>query len=320
LILTDSATDVVAVGTADGSVKWRVNLFERVREAVPDRYLVGSRQPPERFSPVALATPDCVYVQTSYGIHGMTPANGREQWRVYLDTQEDDGRLHAPGGLALTERMVWASYGRPGTVYAADLRQGRLKTTRTDVPEDHPWRPVVAGSGTVAFTSQIVWSTNADSGVVVGINGRSGPDWQFPGLASDGAAAFSAIATDGRRIVACEAHEQRNVFAVFVLRATSGGLEWVKQDPIDTAEFAVGDGQRFQVCHPAVAGDTVIVGYGMSDQGTGQGILSGRSLSDGNVRWQTRIPVAPQEAVVAGERLYVGGPRGDVLAFETGDS
>jgi outer membrane protein assembly factor BamB len=110
------------------------------------------------------------------------------------------------------------------------------------------------------------------------------------------------------------------VFAVFALRATSGGLEWVKQDPIDTAEFAVGDGQRFQVCHPAVAGDTVIVGYGMSGQGTGQGILSGRSLSDGSVRWQTRIPVAPQEAVVAGERLYVGGPRGDVLAFETGDS
>lgn len=132
--LTDTRTDVIAVDTSTGTVRWRVNLHEQLAGTVPDRFLTGSGHSSDWFSLLPLATPEAVYIQSSYGIHGLAPDDGREQWRIYLGTT-DSHVLEDIGGLALSDNRVWASYGGPiPSVYAIEMFDGSPTIERATAP------------------------------------------------------------------------------------------------------------------------------------------------------------------------------------------
>lgn len=320
LFLTDSGTDVIAVDVADGTVRWRVNLYERVAEIVPDRFLTGSRDSPDQFSPVPLATPDTVYIQSSFGLHGLAPADGREQWRIYLgdhDHIEDTRVLEDPGGLAVTGEQVWASYGEPTpSIYAVEMVNGSPTIDRVSAPLDLPGRPVVASNGGVTVASQVIWSTDAHRTLAFGAAEDTGVTWQFPGLAGSGPAAFSSVATDGERVFVCEGHESQELFVVFALDASTGGLEWLFRESLVDRDISVAAPAEFRLSQPVVGNDTVVVGYGVSlEETAGQGLLIALSSEGGRVRWRTSLSIAPRDVAVAGDRVYVSGREKGVIAL-----
>ncbi|MFB6160309.1 MAG: PQQ-binding-like beta-propeller repeat protein [Haloferacaceae archaeon] len=318
LYLTDARTDVVAVDESDGTVRWRVNLHERVAERVPDRFLTGSGGSPDRFSLLPLATPGTVYVQSSHGLHGLAPENGRERWRIYLGDRNGDSHvLEDLGGFAVGSDRVWASYGGPvPSVYTVETFDGSPTAERAPAPLDLPGRPVVTGDGDVGVASRVVWSTDAHEPLAFGVAGGTGVTWQFPGLANSGAAAFSSLATDGERTFVCEGHEQRELFVVYALRASTGGIEWTFRDSLADRDVSTASPAEFRLCQPVVVGDAMIAGYGIgSDHGTGEGTLVALSTADGRERCRTDLAVAPEDVAVTGDRVYVGGRLGGVLAL-----
>jgi outer membrane protein assembly factor BamB len=334
LYLTDGGTDVVAVDASDGTVRWRVDLYDRVSRTVPDRFLTASGRSPDWFAPRPLATPDTVYVQTSYGLHGLAPADGRERWRLYLgdrhdDRDEDGSPLIDPGGLALVDGQVWASYGGPvPSVYAVELIDGTPTVDRVRAPVRLPGRPVVTGDGRASLTDQVTWSTDARDTLAVGVAGGTGVAWQFPGRVSTGAAAFSPLATDGDRVFVCEGHEAEATFVVFALRAPTGGLEWRYRESLADWDVSTAAPAAFRLAHPAVADDTLLVGYGIGpspgaepagDEATERGTLVALSTAEGRVRWRTDLPVAPESVAVAGDRVFVSGRRPGVVALAAPD-
>ncbi|WP_276274108.1 PQQ-binding-like beta-propeller repeat protein [Haloarcula litorea] len=320
LYLGDFETDVIAVDVSDGTVRWRIDLYERVSEVVPDRYLTAPDDPPERFAPIPRATPDCVYVQTSYGLHGLAPENGRERWRIHLGDALDDARVFQdPGGMAITDDRVLASYGRPEQLLlGVRLHDGAPAVDRTTVPVRYPDRPLVTGEGTTALDSGVIWSTDATGTLAAGVSGASAVDWQFAGLASSGAAAFSSLAADGSRLFVCEGHEAASEFVVFALRAATGGLEWLTREPIADAATVDEPDADFRVAEPAVAGGTLLVGYGASaEAGSEAGTLIALSATDGSERWRTDLAVAPRDVAATETGVYVSGQRRGVSGLTT---
>ena len=318
--LTDTRTDVLAVDASDGTLRWRVNLHERLGETVPDRFLTGSGRSEDWFSLLPMATPDTVYIQSSYGIHGLNPEDGSEQWRIYLGNRNGDSHvLEDLGGLAVRANRVWASYGGPTpAVFTIEMFDGSPSIDRATAPLYLPGRPVVTSDGDVSIARQVVWSTDARETLAFGVAGGTGVTWQFPGLASSGAAAFSSLATDGERMFICEGHEQQELFVVYALRASTGGIEWVVRDSLSDRNVATASPAEFRLCQPVVAGDTLIVGYGTApDQETGHGELIALSTSDGRERWRIDLSVAPRDAAVTADRIYVGGQKRGILAFAT---
>ena len=320
IYLTDTRTDAVAVDASDGAVRWRVNLHERLGETVPDRFLTGSGRSADWFSLLPLATPNTVYIQSSYGIHGLAPEDGSEQWRIYLGNRNGDSHvLEDLGGLAVSADRVWASYGGPTpAVFTIEMFDGSPSIDRATAPLDLPGRPVVTSDGDVSIARRVVWSTDARETLAFGVAGGAGVTWQFPGLASSGAAAFSSLATDGERMFICEGHEQQELFVVYALRASTGGIEWIVRDSLSDRDVATASPAEFRLCHPVVAGDTLVVGYGIGpDQEPGHGELIALSTSDGRERWRTDLSIAPRNVAVTADRLYVGGQQSEILAFDT---
>ena len=315
LYLSDFETDVIAVDAADGTVRWRIDLYERVAEAVPERRLVAPNQSRDRFAPVPAATPDCVYVQTGYGVHGLAPGDGRERWRLPLgDELDDDTVLQDPGGLAVTESRVLASYGRPDQLlYGVRRDDDGIIVDRTTVPIRYPNRPLVAGGATTALGSGVLWSTDALGTLAVGAAGTSAVKWEFQGMASTGAAAFSSPASDGTRLFVCEGHETTGEFVVFALRADTGGLEWLYQESVSEHGIELSSDTEFRVATPAVADGTVLAGYGTNaDRGGAAGTVVALSTADGTERWRADLPVAPKDIAPTGTGVYVGGRRAGI--------
>lgn len=315
LFLTDAGTDVVAVDVANGSVRWRVNLHDRVARVVPDRFHSGDS--PAAFSPVALATPETVYVQTAYGLHGLAPTDGRERWRVRLgDTGSDATPNEGPGGLAVDHGQVLASYGRPEpVVYEVRTHRGEPSVERTAAATRLPGRPIVVDGRTV-LTSRVVWSTSVHGTLAFGVGGRTETAWQFPGLAGEGPVAYSRLAADEGRAFVCEGYESTETLAVFGLRAADGGLAWLQRDPIDDRDVARSGAGAFRLAGPVVVGDTLLVGAGVApDEAAGRGWLVAFATDDGRVRWRSDLPFAPGLLAVAGSRVYAGGRRGGVVAL-----
>lgn len=313
--LTESGAEVVAVDAADGTVRWRRNLREHVASEVPEKYLSASTSR-TAFSMLLTATPETVYVQSPYGIHGLAPADGTEQWRVYLGRQTEKPALEEPYGLAVTDRRVWASYGgRVRSLFAVGVSEDGPEVQRVELPLEFPSTPVATGDREAALTHDITWATSPVETLAVGATGDE-VEWQFPGHAGDGAAAYSPLATDGERVFACASHEQPAQFVACAVRASSGKLEWLHRESLANEDVEVGAGREFRLCRPAVAGDTLLVGYGTApEEETGHGEILALARRDGGVEWRTDLSVAPQDLLVTSTGLYVGGQQGSVLAL-----
>ena len=313
LYLTDFRTDVLAVDVQDGTVRWRVNLYDRVAESVPEQYVSEPDSQPEAFAPIPVATPDCVYVQTSYGVHGVAPEDGEERWRLYLGGELPDDRvLGDSGGVAVTEDRVLVSYGRPEQLlfnirqYSDDPVVGR----RT-VPIGSPAHPLVVDGETTALGSRVIWSTNTARTLATGPGRTRGVPWQFEGLASDGPAAFSTVATDGTRVFVCEAHEEPGEFVVFAIRADTGGLEWIHRESIRENGIVRSPGTDLRVGHPAVAAGTLLAGYGLdSEPGSDTGMLLALSPTGGTEQWRIPLSIAPRDIAPTETGIYMSGYRG----------
>jgi len=310
LYLTDTETDVIAVDLSEGTVRWRINLYDRVADAVPEQYLVESSKAPEEFAPVPAATPECVYVQTGYGLHGLAPEDGRERWRLYLgDELEDDRALEDPGGIALTDDRVLLSYGRPEQLLLSIRRHdGEPVVDQTTVPIEAPDLPLVTDSGSTALGSNVVWASDTHWTLAAGAARRSSTWWQFEGLASTGAAAFSSLAYDGTRVFVCEAHEKPDEFVVFALRAETGGLEWLYRESISDSGIVRPFDADLRVAHPAVADGTLLTGYGAgAGHGSETGTLIALSTTEGSPRWRTDLSVAPRDIAPTSSGIYISG-------------
>lgn len=318
LYVTDGGTDVVAVNEADGTIYWRRNLYKRVAAGVPDKFLSASDSPAD-FSPLPLATPETVYIQSSYGLHGLAPEDGAEQWRLYLGDQTDETALEDPYGLAVADRRVWASYeGHVQSLFTIGLSDGTPETTQTHLPPGFPSNPVVTSDRDAVLTHDITWGTSPQETLAIGVTGDD-VEWQFPGHAGEGAAAYSPLATDGERVFVCASHEQPERLVVFALRASTGKLEWLHRESLTDREVSVGAGREFRLCQPAVTGDSLIVGYGnAAEAATGHGEIVAVSRTNGRVRWRMELSVAPRYVAMTSNRLYVGGQQGGVVAL-TGD-
>ena len=314
LYVTDGGTDVIAVNAADGTVRWRRNLYDRVADSVPKKFLSPSDSP-AGFSPIPLATPETVYIQSSYGVHGLAPGDGTEQWRLYLGDQTDEAALEDPYGLAVTDQRVWASYGGHVQSLFTINPGGSPEIERVRLPLEFPSNPVVTSDREAALTHDITWATSPQETLAVGATGDD-VEWQFPGHAGEGAAAYSSLATDGERVFVCASHEQPERLVVFALRASTGKLEWLHRESLADRDVSVGTGQGFRLCQPAITGETLLVGYGEnSEKRTGHGEVVALSRAAGHVQWRTDFSIAPRQVAMTSTRLYVGGQQGGVVAL-----
>lgn len=308
--------DVVAVDAADGAVRWRRDLYEQVAEAVPEKFLSRTGSP-EEFGVTPLATPETVLVQTPFGIHGLEPSDGTEQWRLHLATEGGGTALAQPVGLAVTDSRVWATYGYPRTLlFAVEVDDDGHSVQRTRLPFGHyPGTPVAVDDRTAVLTSGVTWSTNPTDTLAVGATAHD-VDWEFPGHAGEGAAAYSSLATDGERAFVCQATERPARLTVSALRTETGKLAWSHRESLADRQVWIADGQGFRLCQPVVAGDSVLVGFGQRPGGTaGDGAVLALSRDEGRLQWRADLPVAPQDAMVTNTRLYVGGQEGGVVAL-----
>jgi len=315
MYLAESGADIVAVDAADGTVRWRRALREHVASEVPGKYLSAPNSATD-FPALLTATPETVYVQSPYGIHGLAPADGAEQWRVYLGRQTENPALEEPYGLAVTDRRVWASYGgRVRSLFAVGVSGDGPEVERVELPLEIPSTPVLTGDGRVALTHAVTWGTSPAETLAVGATSDE-VEWQFPGHAGDGAAAYSPLATDGERVFACASHEQPAQFVACAVRASTGKLEWLHRKSLANEDVEVGAGREFRLCRPAVAGDTLLVGYGTApERERGHGEVLALARRDGGVEWRTDLSVAPQDLLVTSTGLYVGGQQGSVVAL-----
>lgn len=320
LYMTDGGTDILAVNTADGTLRWRRNLYDRVADAVPEKFLSASTSA-TGFSPIPVATPETVYVQSSYGLHGLAPGDGAEQWRLYLGDQTDEAALEDPYGLAVTDRRVWASYaGHVQSLFTIELSDGSPEIERTRLPLEFPSHPVVTSDRDAVLTHDITWATRPQEALAIGVDGED-VEWQFPGHAGDGAAAYSLVATDGDRVFVCASHEQPERLVVFALRAATGKLEWVHRESLADRDVSVGAGREFRLCQPAVTGETLVVGYGShAERKTGRGEVVALSREAGRVQWRSSVSVAPEDVMMTSTGLYVGGQVGGIVAMTDEDS
>jgi len=313
LYISGLGSDVIAVDAADGAVRWRRNLYERLAESVPEKFLSRTGSP-EEFEAMPLATPETVLVQTPYGIHGLAPSDGTEQWRLYLARETDDPVLANPFGLAVADDRVWASYGHRLVRVGVDDDGPSVEQTQLSFRHASA-SPVATGDRTAVLGTAVEWSTSQVGTLAAGVSGHR-VDWEFPGHAGEGAAAYSRLATDGERAFVCQATEQPERLVVSALRVETGKLDWSHRESLADRGVSVANGQSFRLCQPVVAGDSLVVGFGPQyDRETGRGTVLALSRDAGRVQWRTDLSVAPRHVMVTSEGLYVGGHRGGVVAL-----
>lgn len=322
---TDGVRTVYALDTGDGTVRWRVDAFDRLAETIPERYLWP--EPGDVFSPRLLPTPETVYLVTSYGHHGLDPADGTERWRVFVPPDDYPRSFHeSDGGFVVTRNAVVSTHITEssqltslfgGEARTDDIAFGRLDisaptfvdgilcATRGMIEETHGLDPVAAGFHVGSHLHQY-----ADH------------EWTFPGLrGGDGVHQLVPAATDGGRLFLAQLTPADDRFRVgtVALDASDGTLWWLHETPVE------GDASRdelddFAVGTPAVAGDAVLVGLvssvtsGEADPADGR--LLALDAEDGSERWQVPVGVVPKEVAVAGDRIYVAGRRGGLVALD----
>jgi len=235
---------------------------------------------------------------------------------LYLVDHIDEAALEDPYGLAVTDRRVWASYGgHVQSLFTVGLLDGRLEIERTRLPLEFPSNPVVTSDREAVLTHDIVWGTRPQDTLAVGVAGDD-VEWQFPGYAGEGAAAYSPLATDGDRAFVAASYEQQEQLVVFALQAATGKLEWLHRESLADRNVSVGAGREFRLCQPAVTGETLVIGYGNDpEKGTGHGEVVALSRAKGRVQWRSNLSVAPQDVMMTSDRLYVGGQMGTVVAL-----
>lgn len=323
LVFGASGTDVGAVDVADGSVRWQQSLYDEVSPAVSAASLGAAASEPGAFGARPLATPEEVYVQSSYGLHGLDPARGSEQWRVALTASsgdEDVDPLGLSGGLAVASDRVWASYGEPEpALFEVVVDDGEAFVDTVETPEAHVRRPVVTGDGpTYSVALSVGWSgTSGHGGPLVSASGNGRfPDWASAGLATRGRPVRAGpVATDGTRYVLPQLFRTGDglAFGLIALHTTTGAVEWTAREPV---EVPFSDFEFFEhtvLCDPVVAGRTVLAGYGVSpeyDEPPTDGVIAGYGVTSGERRWQVETGVVPRHLAAVGNRLYVGGPGG----------
>ena len=323
LVTGASGTDIVALDVGDGSLLWQRALYDEVSSEVSAESLGVASETPEKFGATPRATPDRMYVQSSYGLHGLDPADGSEQWRVALSPDsrdEDAGPLGLSGGLAVASDRVWASYGEPEPMlFELVADDGEAVVDTVEVPESHVRRPAVAGDGPAySVALSVGWEGSTGYGgplVSVSGNGRF-PDWASAGLATRGRPTRAGpVATDGTRYVLAQLFRTGDglEFGLIALHTTTGAVEWTAREPLQVP-FA--DFEFFEhtvLCDPIVAGDTVLAGYGVSpgyDEPPTEGVLVGYDVTSGERRWRRGTDIAPRHLAAAGNRLYVAGHGG----------
>lgn len=328
VVVSVAGTDVLALDAADGTVRWRVDLFERVAEAVPKKYLTEfPEQAPEEFAATPLATPDEVYVQTAYGVHGLAPDDGTERWRLYLGDQTAYAdQFQYPTGLALAPDRLWACYGHPEATLVTVFDAGGEVTVQATETAGNATRPVVVGDGptySVGLSYHASGSTNFAGPLVTGVDNGPFPDWTFPGLAThEGPTRFSRVATDGEWLFVPQARivDGETEFAVMALRHATGGLGWVARERLGRLGDPADLFQQLELCRPVVAGETLLVGYATitdpePDEAPTSGVLVGRSTRDGTERWRVPLDLAPARLAVADDRVFVAGWQGGLAAL-----
>lgn len=324
LYVTIDRRAVVALDAADGTTRWRADLLSRLRDAVPARFLARG---PREFWPHVLATPDTVYVQTGYGLHGLDPADGTERWRLYLgdpDGDADERVRRDPRGFALGEHEVWASYGGGyrRTLVEVTVIDGEPHVDAGDVALEYPTAPTAVGSETnppLVF-GQWVASTGFVEPIAAGDPLRSDRDWTFGGFAAPGGPSrTTGVATDGNRMFVCQVRrvEEGYELGTFALDPDTGALVWSRRDSVplgSDADFF----DRCSLARPAVAGDTLLVAYGAdppAEDADPTRALVGLSTADGTERWRVDPGIQPRQVAVAGDRLYITGEHGGFAAF-----
>lgn len=315
-------TDVVALDATDGTTRWRVDLHDRTTDAVPSRFVTDD---PHTFEARPFATPETVYVQTAYGLHGLAPNDGTERWRLYLgsDGNYNDRILQYPGRLAVGKRTVWAAYRHPtGRLFDVTIAADEVHVDANELAVEYPSAPVVAGTGIDAQVSfgQRVGSTGVISPVAAGDpDGYRG--WAFPGLAAgDGPTWVTGAATDGDSLFVTQTRplDERFELAVLALDVGTGGLVWSHREPLGLPRSAPDFFDQLAVTAPVVAGDTALVGVATDPQDEdteATRTLLALDTDEGTERWRVDPGVDPQDIVVAGDRLYVTGEHGGFAAF-----
>lgn len=306
---TDSTRDLLAIDTADGSVVWRRSLRKQVADAVPGEYVPGPGDGRE-FGPVVTPTPHTLYVATGYGLHGVDADDGAELWRVFLG--DEGGSLFRPRAVAvttdgahLTGLVSWSAsvmrYGSP------ENEEIDVEHRRTDA--NFVGRPMTTDRHNVAFLNR----GSLDEGALVTGVGPGGARWTFPGHIGDGSDTSAEFATDGNRVFLAETHGDGQV-TVSALRVETGQIEWRFQRP--PANWITGaDYRLLQMAVPAVADDTLLVGYGGPNGETGT--LLALSRTDGTLRWRRKLPAGPKRLAVVDDTLVVTDRYGGVTALRT---
>jgi outer membrane protein assembly factor BamB len=321
---------VVALDIADGSRRWRQPLYDTVSAEVSPKSLGAAAESATNldFDATPLVTPDHVYVQSSYGLHGLNPRDGTEAWRIALSTYVDDTESFGlSGGLAVASGHVWASYGnRDATLFEVEIDDGDPEVWMDAPPEDHVRRPVVTGDDpyAAALLAGFSGTTGDELPLVSMSNWGTLPDWSSWGFASvDHPTRFAPLASDGTQYILTQLFQTDGelVLGVVALHRRNGGIEWTAreavQSPFGTSEGASEFFEHTTLCHPLIAGDTVITGYGVSSEaGTSptRGMLLGYDVTTGQRRWQLQTDIAPVDLALGGDQLYVGG-RGGLLGL-----
>lgn len=329
VVFNDGARTVVALDIADGSLRWRQPLYDTVSAEVSPRSLGAAAESPTAFDATPLVTPDCVYVQSSYGLHGLNPRDGTEAWRIALSTYADDtASFGLSGGLAVAPGHVWASYGnRYATLFEIEINDGDPEVWMDAPPEDHVRRPVVTGDDpyAAALLAGFSGTTSDELPLVSMSNWGTLPDWSSWGFASvNQPTRVAPIASDGTQYLLTQLFQTDDglVVGVVALHRRSGGIEWTAREPVPSPVGAFERGAEFfehtSLCHPLIAGDTIITGYGVSSEAGApptRGMLLGYDVTTGQRRWQMQTDIAPVDLALGGDRLYVGG-RGGLLGLK----
>jgi len=312
---TDNAGGLLAIDTADGRLVWRRSLREQVVDAVPDEY-VPEPDDTSEFATVVTPTPHTLYAATGYGLHGVDADDGTELWRVYLG--DDGGSSFRPTGVVVTTDGACVT-GAPGR-FASVKRYGspedeEIDVEHTDPAMDFVGRPMATDANNVALLNHgATGETGGPSVVGVGFGRKR---WSFPGYAVGDGDRSAEFATDGTHVFVAGVYDDGP--AVFALRQQTGQIAWLSRlSPDDW--IADGEYRPLWPGVPAVADDTLLVGYGGPEGGSG--VVLALSAADGTVRWRRAVPAGPERLAVVDDTLLAVHGRGGVTALRAdgGDS
>lgn len=316
---------VVAVDASDGRRAWQADLRERLDGSVPGRVLAD-------FGTLGVVpTPDTVYVASSYGVHGLAPGDGSEQWRVALG----DGRT--------VDTAVTVGFDAVYPVAGADGRLYALTADRTAKPAVSLGTfvdPPALAAGRLSFAlgedGPLAWSAPATSLLTTRSGDGTVPSYDDGMI--DGRWTFerqdvdritdrnggTAVATDGARLYVTEtARRPTTVLASLIcVDGATGERVWRRDHPVADVTESVDVEMGRRITPPAVGRDAVYVGLttAAAYETAGQVLrptaneVRAFDPDDGTEQWAVEVPVSPRNIAVAGDRLYVWDGDGRVVA------